>query len=37
VKMHVDPDTGRTTVLRAIGALDCGKAINPLSVEGQMG
>jgi len=37
VKVHVDPDTGRATVLRAIGALDCGRAINPLSVAGQIG
>ncbi|MFQ5809917.1 MAG: xanthine dehydrogenase family protein molybdopterin-binding subunit [Armatimonadota bacterium] len=37
VKVRVDPDTGQCTVLRAIGALDCGKAINPLSVAGQIG
>lgn len=37
VKVHVDRDTGQCTVLRAIGALDCGTAINPLSVAGQIG
>ncbi len=37
VKVHVDRETGNVTVLRAISALDCGKAINPLSVAGQIG
>jgi CO/xanthine dehydrogenase Mo-binding subunit len=36
IKVRVDPDTGEVRVLRAVSALDCGKAINPAMVEGQM-
>ena len=35
-EVEVDPDTGDITVLRYAIAQDCGFAINPLSVEGQM-
>jgi CO/xanthine dehydrogenase Mo-binding subunit len=35
-EVEVDPDTGEVTVLRYVIAQDCGFAINPLSVEGQM-
>jgi xanthine dehydrogenase molybdenum-binding subunit len=36
VKVEVDPDTGKVWVRRVVGSLDCGKAINPMAVEGQM-
>ncbi len=36
VKVEVDPETGRLEVLELYGSLDCGRAINPLEVEGQM-
>lgn len=36
VKVSVSPETGEVRVLRAISALDCGKAINPNMVKGQM-
>lgn len=36
VRVAVDPDTGRVTLTRVAQSLDCGKAINPMSVEGQM-
>ncbi|HEX5417562.1 MAG TPA: xanthine dehydrogenase family protein molybdopterin-binding subunit [Chloroflexota bacterium] len=36
VKVSVDPDTGKVTLRRVIQSLDCGKAINPMAVEGQM-
>ncbi len=32
----MDPETGQVTVDRIIAAHDCGKAINPLAVEGQV-
>jgi xanthine dehydrogenase molybdenum-binding subunit len=35
-KVQVDPETGVTTVLDFVGALDVGKAINPMACEGQM-
>ncbi len=35
VKVRVDPTTGEVTALRAVSAIDCGKAINPASVHGQ--
>jgi len=36
VKVSVDPDTGELRILRAIGIQDCGTAVNPQSVEGQI-
>ncbi len=36
VDVEVDPETGRTTVLRYTAAQDVGKAIHPSYVEGQM-
>jgi 4-hydroxybenzoyl-CoA reductase subunit alpha len=36
VEVSVDPDTGRITPEKVWVALDCGFAINPLSVEGQV-
>lgn len=35
-EVKVDLDTGRVTILEVWGAHDCGKAINPLAVEGQL-
>jgi len=35
-EVTVDPETGQVTVDRIIAAHDCGKAINPLAVEGQV-
>ncbi|MBV6442532.1 MAG: aldehyde oxidase [Haliscomenobacteraceae bacterium CHB4] len=35
-EVQVDPETGQVDVLRVWGAHDCGKAINPLAVEGQL-
>ncbi|MBN1343033.1 MAG: molybdopterin-dependent oxidoreductase [Phycisphaerae bacterium] len=35
IKVRIDPATGQVTVLRAVSAIDCGKAINPASVRGQ--
>jgi len=35
-KVHVDPETGVTTVLKFAGSLDVGKAINLTACEGQM-
>jgi len=34
--VEVDPETGHTTILRAVCAQDVGKAIHPSYVEGQM-
>ncbi|MBM4418587.1 MAG: xanthine dehydrogenase family protein molybdopterin-binding subunit [Chloroflexi bacterium] len=34
--VHVDRETGQTTVRRVVTAQDAGTAINPMSVEGQM-
>lgn len=36
VKVKVDPDTGVMEVPLLYGSVDCGKAINPAEVEGQM-
>lgn len=35
-EIEVDPETGVVKVLRLVGAYDCGKAINPLAVRGQV-
>ncbi|MEW6773971.1 MAG: molybdopterin cofactor-binding domain-containing protein [Bacteroidota bacterium] len=35
-EVKVNPDTGEYKVLNLWGAHDCGKAINPLAVEGQL-
>ena len=35
-KVEVDPDTGRTRVLKLIASQDVGFAINPMAVEGQI-
>lgn len=35
-EVQVDPETGQVDVLRVWGAHDCGKALNPLAVEGQL-
>lgn len=35
-KVHVNTDTGMVSVEKVWGAHDCGKAINPLAVEGQL-
>ncbi|MBP8669316.1 MAG: molybdopterin-dependent oxidoreductase, partial [Bacteroidia bacterium] len=35
-EVKVDPETGAVKVLNIWGAHDCGKAINPLAVEGQL-
>ncbi len=36
VKVHVDEETGKVTVLDYVAAHDVGKAINPLLLEGQV-
>jgi CO/xanthine dehydrogenase Mo-binding subunit len=36
VEVAVDAETGQVQILRIIACLDVGKAINPLSVEGQL-
>jgi 4-hydroxybenzoyl-CoA reductase subunit alpha len=36
VEVSVDAETGQFTVERIIAAHDCGKALNPLTVEGQV-
>ena len=36
VQVAVEPETGRVTVERAVTAQDVGRAINPMSVEGQL-
>ncbi|MEB3029780.1 molybdopterin cofactor-binding domain-containing protein, partial [Parvimonas micra] len=36
VDVHVDPETGKTDVLRVTSVQDAGKAIHPSYVEGQM-
>lgn len=36
VKVEVDPDSGKVWLRKVVGSLDCGKAINPMAVEGQM-
>jgi carbon-monoxide dehydrogenase large subunit len=35
-EVEVDPETGEVRLLRLVAALDCGKAINPQLVEGQI-
>jgi CO/xanthine dehydrogenase Mo-binding subunit len=35
-EVEVDTDTGQVKVLKLVSAYDCGKAINPLLVEGQI-
>jgi CO/xanthine dehydrogenase Mo-binding subunit len=35
-EVEVDPDTGRTTVLRYVVAQDVGKVVNPQMIEGQV-
>jgi carbon-monoxide dehydrogenase large subunit len=35
-QVEVDPDTGRTRLLRYVVAHDCGKVINPIIVDGQV-
>jgi len=35
-EVTVDPETGRVRVDRIVAAHDCGKALNPLAVEGQV-
>jgi len=35
-EVEVNIETGRVTVLRFVTAMDCGKAINPMAVEGQL-
>lgn len=36
VKVEVEPESGKVWLRRVVGSLDCGKAINPMAVEGQM-
>lgn len=36
VEVTVDPETGVVTVDRVVAAHDCGRALNPLTVEGQI-
>lgn len=36
VEVVVDPETGELTVERVVSVHDCGRAINPLQVEGQI-
>jgi CO/xanthine dehydrogenase Mo-binding subunit len=36
VHVRVDPDTGRVELLDYVAAQDCGRALNPALVEGQM-
>ncbi len=35
-EVEVDPETGMIKIVKLVGAYDCGKAINPLSVHGQI-
>jgi len=35
-EVEVNIETGRVTVIRFVTAMDCGKAINPMAVEGQL-
>jgi len=37
LKVKVDPETGQVKVLRIVAAQDCGIAVNPQSVEAQVG
>jgi putative selenate reductase molybdopterin-binding subunit len=36
VEVEVDTETGAVTVLRVVSAVDCGRAINPATAEGQV-
>jgi len=36
VEVTVDPETGHVTIDRIVAAHDCGRALNPLSVDGQV-
>ena len=36
VEIEVDPESGLIKVVKLVGAYDCGKAINPLAVRGQV-
>lgn len=36
IKIEVDKQTGKIKILKAVEAIDCGKAINPLNVKDQM-
>jgi 4-hydroxybenzoyl-CoA reductase subunit alpha len=36
VELEVDPETGKITILNAIGAHDIGKALNPILCSGQL-
>jgi len=36
VEVAVDPETGQVRVLRVVVACDCGRALNPLGLEGQV-
>jgi CO/xanthine dehydrogenase Mo-binding subunit len=35
-EVHIDPETGKVAIPRFVAAHDCGRAINPMAVEGQM-
>lgn len=35
-EVEVDPETGMISIVKLVGAYDCGKAINPLSIKGQI-
>ena len=35
-EVHVDPETGKVAIPRFVAVHDCGRAINPMAVEGQM-
>ncbi len=35
-EVSVDPETGEVTIHRVVAAHDCGKALNPVTVEGQV-
>jgi 4-hydroxybenzoyl-CoA reductase subunit alpha len=35
-EVTVDPETGQVTIERIVAAHDCGRALNPLAVEGQV-
>ncbi|MBE9569744.1 MAG: molybdopterin-dependent oxidoreductase [Proteobacteria bacterium] len=36
VELEVDPDTGKVTILNAVGAHDIGRALNPILCAGQL-
>ena len=36
VELEVDPETGKVTILNAVGAHDIGKALNPILCSGQL-